>query len=131
MQETGKNGPLRDDEAKKRLQGELRSNLEEERRMEPSGEDQPAVDRDPRSAGTGGTPPGMNAQDVELRAELAQHLGRHVYPAGRDSVLAALRKNHAPDRLRELAAQLPVEAEYANVQEIMRDLGFGTETHRT
>lgn len=130
MQENDKTTPLRDEEAKKRLQGELASNRVEERLLEPSGEDQPEPDLDPRGLRTGGTPEGMTARDVELRAEIAQYLGRHVYPVDRAGVLDALREQHAPDRLVELAGRLPEGASYANVQELVRDLGLGTEGPR-
>lgn len=131
MQEKDKNGPLQDEEAKKRLQGELRGNRKEEREFEPSGEDQPEVDLDPQAARTGSTPPGMTQRDVEVRTELAQHLGRHIYPADREAVLDALREDNAPDRLIDLCMQLPLENRFANVQEIVQALGLGTESHRT
>ncbi|UGY94599.1 DUF2795 domain-containing protein [Streptomyces gobiensis] len=130
-----KTGPFRDDEAKRRTEGEVRANrairAEEEREPEPSGEDQPDVDRAPGTTLHGGTPPGMTAEDVEIRTELAQHLGRSIYPARRDTVLDTLRRNHAPDRLLDLVADLPEEQEYANVQDIVRALGLGVEDHRT
>ncbi|MGY1434681.1 DUF2795 domain-containing protein [Streptomyces reniochalinae] len=130
MQENDKNGPIQDDEAKKRLQGDLRSNREEGREMEPSAEDQPEADRDPQAPRTGGTPAGMSARDVELRSEIAQHLGRHLYPTGREEVLDTLRAEHAPDRLVELAESLPADTRYANVQELVQALGLHTEAHR-
>ncbi|MGW7520214.1 DUF2795 domain-containing protein [Streptomyces sp. NPDC054796] len=131
MQENDKNGPLQDDEAKKRLQGELRSNRVEERELEPSGEDQPDVDLDPHTEHVGGTPPGMTPRDVALRAELARYLGRHVYPADRATVLEALRSEHAPDQLVGLASRLPEDGRFANAQELAQALGLGTETRRT
>lgn len=131
MQENDKNGPLQDDEAKKRLQGELRSNREEERSLEPSGEDQPDPELDEQTPRTGAAPEGMSHQDVQVRTELAQHLGRHVYPADRAAVVDALREENAPDRLVGLAQQLPVETRFENVQQIMEALDFHTESHRT
>lgn len=131
MQENDKNGPIQDDEAKKRLRGDLRSNREEAREMEPSGEDQPEAVRDPQALRTGGTPAGMSSRDVELRSEIAQYLGRHLYPTGREEVLDTLRAEHAPDRLLELASGLPADARYANVQEIAQALGLHTETRRS
>ncbi|UNO38939.1 DUF2795 domain-containing protein [Streptomyces sp. MST-110588] len=130
-----KTGPLRDDEMKHELQGELKANrairAEEDREPEPPGEDQPQTDRAPDTPLTGGTPPGMTPEDVELRTELARHLGRAVYPADRAAVIAALRGNNAPDRLVDLAGGLPEGRQFANVQEITRALGHGTETRRT
>ncbi|NSC20790.1 DUF2795 domain-containing protein [Streptomyces albus subsp. chlorinus] len=131
MQENDKNGRIQDDEAKKRLRGDLRSNREEAREMEPSGEDQPEADRDPQALRTGGTPAGMTPRDVELRSEIARYLGRHLYPTGREEVLDALRAEHAPDRLVDLAAGLPADARYRNVQELVQALGLHTEARRS
>lgn len=132
---SNKTGPLRDDEAKKQLQGELSADrptrAEEEREPQPPGEDQPGTDRDPEGELVGGTPPGMGPDDVALRAELARHLGRGLYPADRASVLATLRENNAPDRLLAMAADLPQGARFRNVQDIANALGLGTETRRT
>ncbi len=128
-----KTGPLRDEELKKELEGELRTGrstrMEEEREPQPPGEDQPQADVAPGTALTGGTPPGMTPVDVELRSELARHLGRAPYPASGEEVLDALRRNHAPDRLVDLAARLPRDQRYGNVQDIARALGV--EGHRT
>ncbi len=122
-----KTGPLHDDELKKRMQGELKgghsTRAQEELEPEPPGEDQPAASRSPYTARSGTTPPGMTPEDVELRTELAQHLGRSVYQADRTKVLDTLREHHAPDRLIDTAAELPDGRRYGNVQEIMRTLG--------
>lgn len=124
-----KTGPLHDDELKKRMQGELKSGhstrVQEEHEPEPSGEDQPAVSRSPNAPLSGATPPGMTPEDVQLRTELAQHLGRSVYPADRAKVLDTLREHHAPDRLIDTAAELPEGKQYGNVQDIVRTLGRG------
>ncbi len=128
-------GPLRDDEMKAEMQGELKADratrAEEERELEPSGEDQPEASRAPDAAMHGGTPPGMDGEDVELRSELARHLGLSAYPADRATVLDTLRENNAPDRLLDLAQQLPEGEEFRNVQDIARALGLGVEDHRT
>lgn len=128
MQENDKAGRLQDEEAKKRLQGDLRSNRTEFREMEPSDEDQPEAARDPLALRTGAAPDGMTPRDVELRSEIAQYLGRHLYPTGREEVLDALRAEHAPDRLLDLAARLPADARYSNIQELSEGLGIGTES---
>ncbi|AEW92418.1 MULTISPECIES: DUF2795 domain-containing protein [Streptomycetaceae] len=130
-----KSGPSRDEAAKRDLGGELRAGrstrADEAREPEPSGEDQPDVDRAPDTTLTGGTPPGMTAEDVEVRSDLARFLGPSVFPADRAEVLAALAGNHAPDRLVTLAGSLPAGETYRNVQDLMRALGFGVEDHRT
>lgn len=128
-----KTSPIRDDEIAKEMSGELRANrstrAEEERELQPPGEDQPETDRAPGTTLTGGTPPGITAEGVELRSELGRHLGR-VYPADREAVLKTLRRNHAPDRLVELAQRLP-DGEYGNLQAIADALGLGREDRRT
>ncbi|MTE18035.1 DUF2795 domain-containing protein [Streptomyces sp. TRM43335] len=132
-----KTGAARDDELKQEMEGELRAGrslrMEEDHELQPSAEDQPDVDRAPNTVLTGGTPPGMDQDDVELRSELARHLGKELYPADRDAVLDTLRENNAPDRLLSLAGRLPAGQEFRNVQDIARALGLGTEdvTHRT
>ncbi|MDP9615725.1 DUF2795 domain-containing protein [Streptomyces demainii] len=137
MAEHGKDkvGPLRDDELKKRTQGEIRADratrVEEDREPQPSGEDQPVAERAPDTGLTGGTPSGMTAEDVRSRSELARYLGRDLYPADRGTVLETLRDNNAPDRLVSLAARLPEGESYRNVQDIARALEFGVEDHRS
>lgn len=132
---TGPQSPVHDDEAKKRLEGELRANrgirVEEEYEPEPPGEDQPDVQPDPDGSLTGGTPPGMTPADVRLRSELARHLGPGIYPADRETVVETLRGNNAPDRLLARAEDLPGGEEFGNVQDIVRALGLGTEQRRT
>ncbi|MBT2510539.1 DUF2795 domain-containing protein [Streptomyces sp. ISL-98] len=131
MNQHGKNkiSPLRDDEIKRELQGELMgghsTRSKEEREFEPSGEDQPYADRSPHTPLTGSTPPGMTPEDVQLRTEMGRHLGRSLYPADRAKVLETLRENNAPDRLVETASRLPDDGTYASAQDILRGLGRG------
>jgi hypothetical protein len=70
---------------------------------EPSGEDQPEVDLRPDGALHGGVPVGMTEDDVELRSELAQALGKEIYP----------------------------EEWFVNVQDVWSRLGGGVEQHRS
>ncbi len=127
-----KTGPLRDDEIKKRMQGELKggrsTRVEEEHELQPSGEDQPYTDRSPNAATRGSTPPGMTPQDVDFRTEMARHLGRGLYPADREKVLRTLRENNAPDQIVDTVAELPADGQYENAQDILRALGRGTDT---
>lgn len=136
MAEHGRNktSAIRDDVIAKEMSGELRANrstrAEEERELQPPGEDQPETDRAPGTTLVGGTPPGITAEGVELRSELGRNLGRAVYPADREAVLETLRSNHAPDRLMELAERLP-DGGYSNLQAIADALGLGREDRRT
>jgi hypothetical protein len=136
MAEHGRNktSAIRDDVIAKEMSGELRANrsirVEEERELQPPGEDQPETDRAPGTTLVGGTPPGITAEGVEVRSELGRNLGRAVYPADREAVLETLRSNNAPDRLMELAERLP-DGEYGNLQAIADALGLGGENRRT
>ncbi|MGK5632236.1 DUF2795 domain-containing protein [Streptomyces sp. URMC 123] len=119
-------GPVRDDELKQELQGELRANralrAHEQQELQPSGEDQPEVSRAPNASFPGSVPPGMSPELTVVRTELARHLERGIYPARRDAVLKTLRRHNAPDRLLDLAERLPADAEFTNVQDIVRAL---------
>jgi Protein of unknown function (DUF2795) len=126
-----KTGPARDDMMKKQLRGQLAAErslrTDEEHELEPAGEDQPVPAWSPASDYRGGTPSGMTEQDVGLRSELAQHLGRSLYPADKNTIIETLRRNHAPDRLVELAQRLPAHDRYVNVQAIAEAIGLHTE----
>jgi hypothetical protein len=92
---------------------------EEWRSSEPSGEDQPDVDRAPGTTLAGGVPEGMTEADVERRSELARWLNRAAFPARRDGLLDRLRAAYAPDKLVELVGTVP-DAEYGSVGELYR-----------
>ncbi|MEU9112669.1 DUF2795 domain-containing protein [Streptomyces sp. NPDC048483] len=131
---TDKTGPARDDMMKKQLRAELTRDRSlrtaEERELQPAGEDQPATAQAPDTAFRGGTPHGMSANDVAVRSELAQHLGRSMYPVDRLAIVERLVRDNAPDRLISLAKQLPEGERYGNVQSIAQSLGLGTEDLR-
>ncbi|MCB5906253.1 DUF2795 domain-containing protein [Streptomyces pinistramenti] len=130
-----KTGPARDDVMKKQLRAELTADRSlravEERELQPAGEDQPEVARAPDTVFRGGTPFGMTEEDVGIRSELAQHLGRSIYPADKPTVINKLRRDHAPDRLVALAERLPADELYPNVQTIAESLGLATEHRRS
>lgn len=135
MQQRGdKHGPLQDENLKGETQGLEKGDREtraaEWRAQEPSGEDQPEVDRAPDDMYTGATPPGMSSDDVEGRSELAVHLNPSIYPARRDDLVEDLRENNAPDRLVDQVAGLPGGREFRNVQEVWEALGGGVEEGR-
>ncbi|GGX09613.1 DUF2795 domain-containing protein [Streptomyces noursei] len=130
-----KTGPARDDMMKKQLRSQLTMDrslrADENRELEPAGEDQPVAAPSPESVYRGGTPHGMSERDVGVRSELAQYLGRSLYPAERNDIIRTLRSNHAPDRLVTMAEQLPAHHRYGNVQGIAESLGLGTEDRRS
>jgi hypothetical protein len=123
-----------DDEMKHATEGMVRAGrstrAEEWRDPEPSGEDEPDVDRAPDSTLTGGTPDGMTATDVELRSELASYLDRSTFPAVRAQLMEQATENHAPERVLDEIRRLPDGREYVNVNDIWSTLGGGTEQHR-
>lgn len=97
---------------------------------EPSGEDQPDVDRAPHGTLAGGVPEGMTEQDVERRSELAGVLGR-IWPATSEQVLAAATGNDATETVLASLRRLPPGQSYANLQELWASLSGGhVEGHR-
>ncbi|MFI9045518.1 DUF2795 domain-containing protein [Streptomyces sp. NPDC053427] len=131
---TDKTGPARDDVMKKELRAELTRDhslrTAEQRELQPAGEDQPEAAPASDTAFRGGTPHGMSQEDVAVRSELAQHLGRSMYPADRLDIVEKLVRDNAPDRLIALAEKLPAGERYGNVQSIAVSLGLGTEDRR-
>lgn len=124
-----------DDALKGETEGMMRSghdtHAEEWKSAEPSGEDQPDVDRMPDGTLSGGTPAGLSGDDVEGRSELARFLPRGAFPAVGEMLLEAARQNEAPDRVLEQLRALPAGREYANVAEVWQALGGGVEDTRS
>jgi Protein of unknown function (DUF2795) len=131
-QESGVHGPREDDALKREVRSELQANratrAEEWLEPEPPGEDEPeatwALQGKP-----GATPPGEDWETIELRSDLARHLGRAAFPASRDHVLETLRAHQAEQRLLDLVSPLPEGATFANFGELLRALGIPAE-HR-
>lgn len=124
-----------DDELTSEVEGmmsaERPTRAEEWKEAEPAGEDQPdpgrlgePADRRP------GLPPGMTAEDVELRSALGEALPRAAFPADESALLGHLIDGNAPDRLRQLVRQLPTGRLYQNVGEVAEALGLHREEHR-
>ncbi len=76
------------------------------------------------------TSPGMGQGDVERRAAIAEALGKEVWPADREALLAKAQESNAPDRVLGDLRRLPEGRQFENVQEVARALGIGTEQHR-
>lgn len=133
-QGTNKTGFARDDELKRRIQGELKANravrVEEEMEPQPSGEDLtvagPGAGTDP----TAPAPSGMTPEGVGVRSDLARHLDRTIYPARRSALLGTLHRHQAPDALIDRVADLPPDESYPNVQAVVTALGYGVEDRR-
>ncbi len=121
------------------LEGEVRGMMqagretrgEEWNSAEPSGEDQPEVDRAPDGSLHGGVPDGMTEEDVEERSLLAQVLGKEIWPAGQSVIAAKAREMNAPDALLRRLEGLSPDAVYPNLQHVWAALSGGhVESHR-
>lgn len=125
-----KHGVHRDDALKKEaehLEPGREDHLQEWRQPEPVD----VSDAESAQLATGGAPrgmpPGMNVADVKGRSELARWLQPSVFPADADRLMRSAQETGAPDRILELVGQLPDDRRYANVQDMWRDLGGGSE----
>ena len=76
------------------------------------------------------TPPGTDQADIERRAALAEALGKEVWPADRDTLVAKAQEANAPDAVLAQLRRLPDGDQYTNVQDVARALGLGTEQER-
>ena len=76
------------------------------------------------------TSPGTNQGDIERRAALAESLGKEVWPADRDRLVAKAQESTASDAVLAQLRRLPVGREFTNVQDVARELGIGTEQQR-
>ena len=129
-----KHSPLRDDELKHETEGLTRAghstHAEEWKDPEPSGEDQPDADFDPEGTLHGGTPPGMTADDVEGRAEIASYIGKDAYPMVREQIIDLVMDRQAPTRVVDLVRRLPSGREFHNVNEVWAAVGGAVEQDR-
>lgn len=112
------------------VRGGGQTHAEEWRQVEPSGEDEPRVDRVPEGAPVGGTPAGMTADDVEGRSELASYLSPTVYPAVREQLIGVAMDNQAPDRVVDTLRRLPAGRTFENVNDVWSTLGGHVESER-
>ena len=76
------------------------------------------------------TSPGTDEADIERRAALAEVLGKEVWPADRDQLVAKAQESHAADRVLADLRRLPAGQQFENVQDVARALGIGTEQQR-
>ena len=80
---------------------------------------------------TPATPPGTSEADVERRAALAEALGKEVWPADKETLLAKAQEDGTtPDRVLSDLRRLPGGQTFENVQEVAQALGLGTEQQR-
>jgi hypothetical protein len=77
-----------------------------------------------------GTSPGTSEGGIERRAAIAEALGKEVWPADRDRLVAKAEESGAPDAVLGQLRGLPGDREFGNVQEVAELLGIGTEQQR-
>ena len=77
-----------------------------------------------------GTPAGTSPADVDRRSAIAETLGKEVWPADRDTLVARAQESNATDRVLADLRRLPSGQQFENVQDVARALGIGTEQHR-
>jgi hypothetical protein len=127
-----KHNPRLDEELEHEIQGMLKAERatrsEEFREVEPVAEGEPDISTDPASTLVGGVPVGMTPDAVVARAEIARWLERHDFPStGPDLVEAAL-DHRAPDAVVDELRRLPDGQTYERVGDVVRALGYPTET---
>jgi hypothetical protein len=76
------------------------------------------------------TPAGTDPADIDRRAALAEALGKEVWPADREKLVAKAQESNAPDAVVGELRRLPQGQEFANVQDVAQTLGLGTEQER-
>jgi hypothetical protein len=77
-----------------------------------------------------GTPSGTDPGDIERRASLAEALGKEVWPADRDTLVAKAEESNAPAAVLGQLRRLPEGRQFENVQAVAEALGLGTEQQR-
>lgn len=127
-----KHNPRLDEELEHEMQGMLKAerqtHAEEWREVEPSAEGEPDVDADPSGTLVGGTPTGTDAAAVEARSELARWLDRADFPSDGPTLVAAAQAHHAPDAVVRELGRLPAGETFSRVGDVVRALGYPTET---
>lgn len=134
-QQSDKHGPRQDEALEHEVRGHLQAGhstrAEEWRDSQYPAEDQPDTSRFTVPEDRRAYPAGMDTADVEARSEIARFLGKGVYPAGRDELVAVAGENQATDAVLRALASLPADREYVNVADVARELGLAQEEERT
>ena len=132
---SSKHGPRLDDEMAHETAGIVQSHgpggrAEEWHDPEPSGEDQPEVTYVPGGQTRGGTPPGLDPDDVEPRSRLGRFLDRSVFPADAAQLRHNAVANQAPADILTMLGQLPNGRHFKTVTEVWAALGGSNEERR-
>lgn len=127
---SGTHGPHKDDALKRDVRSELRAGrstrTEEWHEPEPPGDDQPDATWAP--SGRPSPDGGPDADQLELRADLARQLGPESFPADRRRLLATLARRNAPPPLPDLVAELPDGRTFGSLGDVARALGLPMES---
>ena len=131
-QRSTKHSPRVDEELEHDIQGMLRgghaTRAEEWRDPEPTAEGEPDIDAAPNGTLVGGTPVGMDADAVEARAELARWLDRADFPSTGPQLVEAALDHRAPDAVVAELERLPEGETFERIGDVVRALGYPTET---
>jgi hypothetical protein len=129
-----KHGHRLDEEMKHEVEGLVRSghstHAQEWADPEPSGEDEPEVDRAPNGALSGGVPEGMSPEEVEARSDLARYLPPAAFPADAEALRTYAAAAEAPAPVIQQLGRAPEGKQFASVGELWTALGGGSEEHR-
>ncbi len=127
-----KHSPRVDEELEHEIQGMLKgehaTRSHEWREVEPVAEGEPDIDANPAGTLVGGTPVGMDADAVVARAELARWLDRADFPSDGPGLVEAARDHRAPDAVVAEFERLPSGDTYERIGDVVRALGYPTET---
>jgi Protein of unknown function (DUF2795) len=127
-----KHNPRVDEELEHEIQGMLKAEhatrSEEWREVEPVAEGDPDITTNPAGTLVGGTPVGMTEDAVVARAELARWLDRADYPNTGPGLVEAARDHRAPDAVVAELERLPDGETYGRIGDVVRALGYPTET---
>jgi hypothetical protein len=77
-----------------------------------------------------GTAPGTDEAGLERRAAIAEALGKEIWPADRDRLVAKAEESGAADAVIAQLRRLPGDREFENVSAVAEMLGIGTEQGR-
>jgi hypothetical protein len=127
---SSKHGPLHDEELRHETEGLVRggrsTHAEEWADPEPAGEDQPDVDYAPGESLTGGTPEGLDKQEVADRSDLARYLPRDAFPDTPAGLRERAASAGAPDRVLAVLDRLDGDTS-STVQQVWDAAGGGRE----
>ncbi|MBM7806135.1 hypothetical protein JOD57_001972 [Geodermatophilus bullaregiensis] len=129
---SNKHSPRVDEELEHEIQGMLKADrstrAEEWREVEPVAEGEPDIASDPAGTLVGGTPVGMDHDAVVARAEIARWLVRADFPSNGPDLVEAAMDHRAPDAVIDELRRLPEGQTYERVGDVVRALGYPTET---